>query len=75
MNQGIDIRELAPRDRHPIIFSTFEALQPGEGFVLVNDYDLRPLFYQFKQGPFTWEYLERGPEIWRVRIGKAGWRM
>ena len=69
----IDIREIRPAERHPIIFQAFEALQPGEGFILINDHDPKPLFYQFKferEGQFTWDYLEDGPQVWRVRIGK-----
>jgi hypothetical protein len=23
-----------------------------------------------RTGAFTWEYLEQGPEVWRVEIGK-----
>jgi uncharacterized protein (DUF2249 family) len=70
----VDVRPIAPRDRHPLIFGTFASLQPGESFVLVNDHDPKPLFYQFsyeQAGQFTWEYLEQGPETWRVRIGKT----
>jgi len=70
----IDVRSIAPRERHPLIFSTFDGLAPGEGLLLVNDHDPKPLFYQFhseSRGEFTWDYLEQGPEVWRVRIGKA----
>lgn len=74
-DEKLDVRELAPRDRHPAIFGRWESLAPGEGFELVNDHDPLPLFYQFqaeKPGQFTWDYLESGPEVWRVRIGKTG---
>ena len=70
----IDVRTIAPRQRHPLIFETFGGLQPGDAFLLVNDHDPKPLYYQFSAelgGQFTWEYLERGPEIWRVQIGKS----
>jgi uncharacterized protein (DUF2249 family) len=68
----LDVRNLVPRERHPLIFRTFGTLRPGEDFVLVNDHDPRPLYYQFQAeaGPFDWEYLEQGPDTWRVRIGK-----
>lgn len=69
----LDVRQIPPPQRHPLIFSTFERLTPGQFFILVNDHDPKPLFYQFqveRTGEFTWEYLERGPEVWRVRIGK-----
>jgi len=41
--------------------------------VLVNDHDPKPLYYQLAaEHPdrFSWDYLEAGPEAWRVRIGR-----
>lgn len=73
--KNVDVRSLIPPRRHPLIFQSFESLRPGEAFVLVNDHDPKPLYYQFAAehaGEFTWEYLEQGPEAWRVRIGKTG---
>lgn len=70
----LDVREIAPRDRHPRIFHTFDSLKAGESFVLANDHDPKPLYYQFsheRSGKFEWTYLEQGPELWRVRIAKA----
>jgi uncharacterized protein (DUF2249 family) len=77
MSEGtlLDVRQTPPAQRHPLIFQTFEALKPGEEFVLLNDHDPKPLYYQFKferEGQFTWDYLEHGPEVWRVRIGRSG---
>ena len=69
----LDVRAIPPRERHPLIFGTFDALAPGESLELVNDHDPKPLYYQFKaesQAGFSWEYLEEGPEVWRVAIGK-----
>ena len=70
-NITIDVRRLLPRDRHPTIFSTFEELSPGEFLLLINDHDPAPLRYQFeaeRPDEFTWEYIEQGPEVWRVNI-------
>ena len=70
----LDVRETPPPQRHPAIFGAFQRLSPGTSFVLVNDHDPKPLFYQFQAehtGEFTWEYLEKGPETWRVRIGRS----
>lgn len=69
----IDVREIVPRLRHPLIFDTFEHLENGEFFRLVNDHDPRPLFYQFSTeypGGFEWEYEKQGPEVWQVRISR-----
>lgn len=71
----IDVRTIAPRDRHPLIFSTFGKLAKGQAMELVNDHDPKPLYYQFNAeipGGFAWEYLERGPDTWRVAITRTG---
>ena len=70
----IDVRIVSPRDRHPLIFKTFDSLQPNESFELINDHAPKPLYYQFlheREGLFAWEYLEEGPTTWRVRITRA----
>lgn len=69
----IDVRQYAPKDKHPMIFKTFDSLKPGEKMELINDHDPRPLQYQFQAelpDKFGWEYLEQGPEVWRVAITK-----
>lgn len=69
----IDVRTIAPPQRHPLIFDTWAALAGGESFELVNDHDPKPLYYQFEAehtGEFTWDYIESGPDVWRVRIGR-----
>lgn len=71
----LDVRPIPPREKHSTIFQTFDALGTGESFVLINDHDPRPLRYQFDAehaGRFGWQYLEQGPEVWRVQISKAG---
>lgn len=72
----LDVRPLAAASRHTLIVDQFEALGNGESFVLINDHNPKPLFYQFQAeltDQFSWEYLEEGPTTWRVRIGrKAG---
>ena len=69
----VDVRTIAPRERHPLIFSTFHGLAAGEAMELVNDHDPKPLYYAFQvqaPGVFAWDYLESGPETWRVAITK-----
>jgi uncharacterized protein (DUF2249 family) len=69
----LDVRQLPPPQRHALIFATYEKLAGGEGFVLVNDHDPKPLYYQFqaeRPGEVSWDYLEQGPDVWRVRIGR-----
>ena len=73
-SENLDVRQLIPMQRHSTIFSTWQNLAAGTSFVLVNDHDPKPLYYQFDAehpGKFTWDYLESGRETWRVRIGKT----
>ncbi|MCB0977893.1 MAG: DUF2249 domain-containing protein [Acidimicrobiales bacterium] len=70
----LDVRNEIPRRRHELIFETYGKLGKGEGFVLINDHDPKPLYYQFEAehgGEFSWDYQEEGPEVWKVRIGKV----
>lgn len=72
-DRELDVRNEPPARRHDLIFETYNALGEGEAFVLVNDHDPKPLYYQFAAehtGQFSWDYLEQGPETWRVRIGR-----
>ena len=74
-DRTLDVRSEPPARRHTLIFETFAALTPGGAFELVNDHDPKPLRYQFEAehaGDFTWDYVEEGPVVWRVRIGRTG---
>jgi len=69
----LNVIEIVPKERHPLIFSTFDALPAGESFLLINDHDPKPLYYQFlheREGIFAWDYIEQGPERWKVKITK-----
>jgi uncharacterized protein (DUF2249 family) len=69
----VDVRTEIPRIRHELIFETFASLAVGTAFVLVNDHDPKPLYYQLaaeNAGEFSWDYVEEGPEVWRVRISR-----
>src|SRR5690348_6988099 len=71
---ALEVRHLPPAQRHRVIFERFNALPVSGSFVLVNDHDPKPLYYQLVaeyQGQLLWQYLEEGPEVWRVRMGKA----
>jgi uncharacterized protein (DUF2249 family) len=70
----IDVRRIARGGRHPRVFARYARLAPGEAFILVNSHDPKPLRREFEAihaGAFSWDYLQAGPEEWRVRIGRA----
>lgn len=67
----LDVRPIPAAEKHPRIFERFDALAEGDSFVLVNDHDPRPLYYQFRMerpGVFLWIPLTDGPEEWRIEI-------
>jgi regulator of cell morphogenesis and NO signaling len=69
----LNVSLLEPRLKHPTIFQRFDDLKPGETLVLHNDHDPRPLYYQMQSNfgnIFSWEYLEQGPELFRIKITK-----
>ena len=69
----LDVTTIAPKDRHPLIFKTFDELKKGGDFILINDHDPKPLYYSFlheREGQFDWEYLDQGPVVWKVKISK-----
>ena len=69
----LDVRVIPPRDKHPTIFRTFDALKSGESMVIINDHSPAPLKYQFaaeRADQFEWTYEAEGPEVWRVRIDR-----
>lgn len=70
----LDVRKLIPAERHRMIFETYGKLPTGGKFMLVNDHDPKPLYYQFDaehHGEFSWNYVEQGPQVWRVEIGRT----
>jgi uncharacterized protein (DUF2249 family) len=68
---SIDVRTIPPFERHPRIFGMLESLKSEQSFIVVSDHDPRPLHYQIQHNYpqlFAWEYIEQGPQVWRVMI-------
>lgn len=71
--ETLDVTQIEPRLKHPTIFEKFDALSGGESFILHNDHDPKPLYYQLiaERGQiFDWEYLTEGPDVWEIKISK-----
>lgn len=61
------------RMRHSAIFQSFEKLQTGDSFIIRNDHDPLPVFYQLKNingDVVGWDYKQQGPEFWDVEVTK-----
>ncbi|HZJ35165.1 MAG TPA: iron-sulfur cluster repair di-iron protein [Gillisia sp.] len=69
----LNVSVLPPQLKHPTIFARFDELSGGENLIIHNDHDPKPLYYQLlgeRGNIFTWEYLQEGPDLWRVKISK-----
>ncbi|MHB8186186.1 MAG: DUF2249 domain-containing protein [Dermatophilaceae bacterium] len=69
----LDARAVPHAIRHATIFGALDSVGPGSGMVLVAPHDPLPLLMQLEQrspGLFSVDYLERGPETWRLRFGR-----
>lgn len=44
----LDLREIPPPDRHPLIHDAFSSLERGQVLEIVNDHEPKPLFYEFQ---------------------------
>jgi uncharacterized protein (DUF2249 family) len=69
----LDTRLIPHAIRHATIFGALDALRPGGGIVISASHDPLPLLAQIEQrtpGAFAIEYLERGPETWRLRFAR-----
>jgi uncharacterized protein (DUF2249 family) len=73
-NKVMDVRPIPCSIKHGLILKTWFELPIGDHFILLNDHDPVPLRYQFQAefgDAFAWEYLEKGPTAFRVKISKV----
>lgn len=71
--ETLDVTQIEPRLKHPAIFDKFDALSGGSSFIIHNDHDPKPLYYQLiaeRGQTFDWEYILEGPQVWEVKISK-----
>jgi uncharacterized protein (DUF2249 family) len=69
----LDARTIPHAIRHATIFGALDAVGPGRSMVLVAPHDPLPLLAQVESryaGAFGFEYLERGPESWRLLLSR-----
>ena len=70
----LDVRPVEPKDRFEAIMGAYDALPMGGTMELTVDHDPRCMYYTLEAmrgtETFSFDYLENGPETWRVRVGK-----
>lgn len=67
----LDARTIPHAIRHATIFGALDSVRPGQGLVLIAPHDPLPLLAQLERrepGVFEVDYLESGPEAWRLAI-------
>lgn len=67
----LDARTIPHAIRHATIFGALDGVRAGSGMVLVAPHDPLPLLAQLEQrapGAFDVDYLQRGPEAWRLSL-------
>ncbi|MFF4590852.1 DUF2249 domain-containing protein [Streptomyces sp. NPDC001388] len=67
----LDVRDVPHSLRHATVFGALAAVPSGRAMVLVAPHDPLPLLGQIEDrhpGAFAVEYLERGPQAWRLML-------
>ncbi|HWA56062.1 MAG TPA: DUF2249 domain-containing protein [Gemmatimonadales bacterium] len=71
----LDLRPVEPKDRFDRIIQTYDSLAPAQPLELTVDHDPRCMYYALRatrgEDAFAFEYLENGPETWRVRVTRS----
>jgi uncharacterized protein (DUF2249 family) len=73
-DKTLDLRAIPRPERHSLVFAKFDQLVAGESFVLINDHDPVSLNRQMeatRPGQVAWEYIERGPDSFRIRVRRT----
>jgi uncharacterized protein (DUF2249 family) len=68
----LDVRPVEPKERFLAIMAAYDALPAGSVLEMVVDHDPKCMYYTLQatrsEGEFRFEYLENGPETWRVEV-------
>ena len=71
----LDIRPVEPKYRFDRIMTAYEDLAETETLELTVDHDPKCMYYALRatrgDDAFRFDYVEHGPETWRVWVRKA----
>ena len=72
VNERLDVRSVEPKDRFEKIMGAYHRLEAGQTLELLVDHDPKCMYYtllaDYGADAFGFEYLEQGPETWRVHV-------
>lgn len=70
----MDLRKVPVHERHPRVLDTWEKLEEEGTLQITNDFDPKPLRYQFEgayKDTYAWDYVSKGTDDgWVVNIRK-----
>jgi uncharacterized protein (DUF2249 family) len=69
--ETLDLLSTPPSDRPEKIFQIWNTLKPGEILRIIVDHDPKPLhdhFEKVQKGKYEWQYEQKGPWPWIVKI-------
>lgn len=71
---AVDVRTVEPKQRFELIMGAYEDLIDGQTLELTVDHDPKCMYYTLRAtrgaDAFDFDYLESGPETWRVHVRK-----
>ena len=70
----LDVRPIPHAIRHATVLGAFDALAPGAAMDLLAPHNPLPLLHQLSErngGRLGVEYLQEGPDVWRLRLTRA----
>lgn len=73
-DRALDVRPVQPKDRFTTIMDAYESLGTGDAVEITMDHEPACMYYTLEAtrgaDAFDFDYLERGPVTWRVRVTK-----
>ncbi|HKO47971.1 MAG TPA: DUF2249 domain-containing protein [Polyangiaceae bacterium] len=72
--RALDVRNVEPKDRLAAILGAYAELPRGIPLELTVDHDPSCMYFTLEAthsaSSFSFDYLERGPDVWRVQVAK-----
>lgn len=70
----LDVRPVEPKHRFECIMGAYDELPTSDTLELTVDHDPKCMYYTLRathgEETFSFEYVENGPELWRVKVRK-----
>jgi regulator of cell morphogenesis and NO signaling len=73
LTEILEVSFLQGKQIQETLFSHFDELEQGAGFIVLHDQDPKLIYQQWQTeslNAFSWEYLQEGPRQWQVSITK-----